>query len=128
VSAEVAEAMAKGALCCSNADIAVSVTGVTGPEPDERDNTIGLVYFACATWTSGCPGVERKFGDIGRSATRYAAASEALKLIANAAKGSGVPSHTAEAQKDVGMGIAMSRPASPKRPSPSPGQQSRLCR
>ena len=36
VSAEVADAMARGALECSRADIAVSVTGVAGPEPDER--------------------------------------------------------------------------------------------
>ena len=48
VSAEVARAMALGALFNSNADIAVSVTGVAGPEPDERGNPVGLVYFACA--------------------------------------------------------------------------------
>ena len=42
VSAEVADAMACGALECSRADIAVSVTGVAGPEPDERGNPVGL--------------------------------------------------------------------------------------
>ena len=35
VSAEVADARARGALECSRADIDVSVTGVAGPEPDE---------------------------------------------------------------------------------------------
>lgn len=36
VSAEVAKAMALGALANSDADIALSVTGVAGPDPDER--------------------------------------------------------------------------------------------
>ena len=40
--------MARAALDCSQADIAVSVTGVAGPEPDERGNPVGLVYLACA--------------------------------------------------------------------------------
>jgi nicotinamide-nucleotide amidase len=44
VSVEVAEAMARGALDCSQADIAVSVTGVAGPDPDDRGNR-GLVYL-----------------------------------------------------------------------------------
>ena len=85
VSAEVADAMAHGALECSEADIAVSVTGVAGPEPDERGNPVGLVYLACARKDGSCVGVKREFGDIGRSRVRYAAASEALALIARVA-------------------------------------------
>jgi nicotinamide mononucleotide (NMN) deamidase PncC len=54
VSAQVADAMARAALECSQADIAVSVTGVAGPEPDERGNPVGLVYLACAR-TAGTP-------------------------------------------------------------------------
>jgi nicotinamide-nucleotide amidase len=87
VSAEVAEAMARGALDCSQAGIAVSVTGVAGPEPDERGNPVGLVYFACARRDGNCMEVKREFGDIGRSRIRYEAACEALALIAAAAKG-----------------------------------------
>jgi PncC family amidohydrolase len=86
VSAEVAEAMARGALDCSRADIAVSVTGVAGPEPDERGNPVGLVYLACARSQGHCLGVKCEFGDIGRSRIRYEAASEALDLIAAAAE------------------------------------------
>jgi nicotinamide-nucleotide amidase len=82
VSAEVADAMARGALESSQADIAVSVTGVAGPEPDERGNPVGLVYFACARKAGKCVGLKREFGDIGRSRVRYEAASEALRLIA----------------------------------------------
>jgi nicotinamide-nucleotide amidase len=85
VSAEVADAMARGALECSRADIAVSVTGVAGPEPDERGNPVGLVYLACSRRGEKCVSVKRQFGDIGRSRVRYAAASEALALIARVA-------------------------------------------
>jgi PncC family amidohydrolase len=45
VSAEVAKAMAIGALENSAADIALSVTGVAGPDPDERGNPVGLVIL-----------------------------------------------------------------------------------
>jgi nicotinamide-nucleotide amidase len=85
VSAEVADAMARGALECSRADIAVSITGVAGPEPDERGNPVGLVHLACARKGGKCVGVKREFGDIGRSRIRYAAAAEALGLIGRVA-------------------------------------------
>jgi nicotinamide-nucleotide amidase len=87
VSAEVADAMARGALECSWADIAVSVTGVAGPEPDERGNPVGPVYFACTRKAGKCVGVKRESGDIGRSRVRYAAASEALALLTRMANG-----------------------------------------
>jgi nicotinamide-nucleotide amidase len=86
VSAEVASAMAWGALGCSRADIAVSVTGVAGPERDERGNPVGLVYLACARKGGECLGVKCELGDIGRSNIRYKAALEALALIVHAAE------------------------------------------
>jgi len=46
VNAAVAEQMAKGALARSPADIAIAVTGVLGPEPDEDGNPVGLVFLA----------------------------------------------------------------------------------
>lgn len=46
VSAEVARQMVLGALRESSADIAVAITGVLGPGPDEDGNSAGLVYFA----------------------------------------------------------------------------------
>ena len=48
VCAEVAEAMAAGALKLFPADIAVAITGVAGPDPDEDGNPVGLVYCAAA--------------------------------------------------------------------------------
>src|SRR6185312_16393146 len=78
VSGEVAVAMAEGALQASNADIAVSVTGVAGPNPDEKGNPVGLVYFGCARRGQASFHEKREFGNQGRSAIRCAAAAEAL--------------------------------------------------
>jgi nicotinamide-nucleotide amidase len=87
VSGRVAVAMAEGALERSRADIAISVTGVAGPEPDEQGNPVGLVYFGFAR--RGEPSFHRKkeFGDRGRSAVRYAAAQEALAIVQGCAAG-----------------------------------------
>jgi nicotinamide-nucleotide amidase len=46
--AEVAQAMARGILTRCSADLAVAITGVVGPEPDEDGNPVGLIYCACA--------------------------------------------------------------------------------
>lgn len=48
VAAPVAAAMAEGALARSPADIAVSITGVAGPNPDEDGNPVGLVFCGIA--------------------------------------------------------------------------------
>ena len=49
VSEETARAMAEGARGITGADIAVSVTGVAGPDPDERGVPVGIVYIGLAT-------------------------------------------------------------------------------
>ena len=81
VSAAVALAMAEGALDTSNADIAVSVTGVAGPDPDEKGNQVGLVYFGCARRGKTSFHEERQFGNQSRSEIRCAAAAEALAIM-----------------------------------------------
>lgn len=53
VCAQVAEQMAQGARRALGCDLAVSVTGVAGPDPDERGNPVGLVYTGLAT-PDGC--------------------------------------------------------------------------
>lgn len=45
VSAPVARAMAEGARKATTADLAVSVTGVAGPDRDERGNAVGTVFI-----------------------------------------------------------------------------------
>jgi nicotinamide-nucleotide amidase len=48
VSAEVARAMAEGALAHSHADLSVAVTGVAGPGGGSRDKPVGTVWLALA--------------------------------------------------------------------------------
>jgi nicotinamide-nucleotide amidase len=48
VSAPVASAMAQRARQLFAADLALSTTGVAGPDPDERGNPVGLVYIGLA--------------------------------------------------------------------------------
>lgn len=48
VSAPVAKAMAEGARRVLGCDIAVSTTGVAGPDSDDRGNPVGLVFVAIA--------------------------------------------------------------------------------
>ena len=48
VSPQVAESMARGAKKVLGCDIALSATGVAGPDPDDRGNPVGLVYLGLA--------------------------------------------------------------------------------
>lgn len=48
VNAQVAHELARGAIAHSPADLAVAVTGVLGPDPDEDGNPPGQVYFGLA--------------------------------------------------------------------------------
>ena len=49
VSEPVARAMAEGARSMTGADIGVSVTGVAGPDSDDRGNPVGTVFVGLAT-------------------------------------------------------------------------------
>jgi nicotinamide-nucleotide amidase len=81
VSKEVAIAMVEGALARSDADIAVSVTGVAGPGGGTRDKPVGLVHFATMPRGGLVRHAERRFGDIGRSEIRLATIREALLML-----------------------------------------------
>ncbi len=73
--------MAEGALANSNADIAVSVTGVAGPTPDDDGTPVGIVHFAVAQHGDETLHVRRNYGNIGRGACRYEAVKQALALF-----------------------------------------------
>jgi nicotinamide-nucleotide amidase len=77
----VARAMAEGALAHSRADVAVAITGVAGPAPDEDGNPVGLVHFAAARRNAPTRHIRREFGDIGRGPVRYRSVLEALALL-----------------------------------------------
>lgn len=81
VSAEVATSMAKGALARSRADIAVSVTGIAGPDGGNAEKPVGLVWFAIAT-RDGVRAERRVFAHGSRSFVRTKTVETALILIA----------------------------------------------
>jgi len=80
VSAQVARAMADGARNTARTDIAVSVTGIAGPDGGSQRKPVGLVYFAVAT-KDGTDVLEKRFGDIGREAIRKASVEAALEMV-----------------------------------------------
>ena len=79
VSAEVAEAMANGALERLGVDVAVSVTGIAGPDGGTPEKPVGLVYLHAAT-PEGSRGREFSFpGD--RASIRARSVVGALHLV-----------------------------------------------
>jgi nicotinamide-nucleotide amidase len=84
VSAEVAEAMAKGALRSSAADVAISVTGIAGPGGGSPQKPVGLVYIGLASREKPAVAREFRFGDLGRSTIRARTVAEALTMLEQA--------------------------------------------
>lgn len=80
VSPQVAQAMARGAKERLGADLALSSTGVAGPDPDERGNPVGLVYLAIA-YEDQCRVIEYHGGSVERDRIRRLAAHTGLDLL-----------------------------------------------
>jgi nicotinamide-nucleotide amidase len=84
VSAEVAEAMAAGALARAPVDLAVAVTGIAGPGGGTATKPVGLVYFGIARRGTPAATEHHVFpGD--RAAVRRATVLRALELLLAAA-------------------------------------------
>ena len=81
VCREVAVAMAEGALVRSPASVAVSITGVAGPDPDDDGNPVGLVCIAIARVDGETIHLERRYGDVGRDAVQERAMADALAAL-----------------------------------------------
>ena len=82
VNAQVARAMAEGALARGRADIALSVTGFAGPPPDEQEE--GLVFLACARRGGDTKVEERHYGAIGRGPVRIRALNDLVDMLCRA--------------------------------------------
>jgi nicotinamide-nucleotide amidase len=83
VSAEVAQAMAVGALRGSGADLAVAVTGIAGPTGGTPEKPVGLVYFAIAGIDGRAQVMERLLSP-NREIFKYTASQIALDLVRRA--------------------------------------------
>ena len=80
VSAEVAAAMAEGALQRSGADVAVSVTGIAGPTGGTPEKPVGLVYFGLAV-KGGKTATHKRNLSVERTTFKGMAAQLALDFV-----------------------------------------------
>jgi PncC family amidohydrolase len=87
VSAQVARSMATGAMSKLSSSLAVSITGIAGPDGGSPAKPVGLTYLGLAT-AGGVEVRKRQFG-LDRAGNRAAAAAEALEWLVDAAARSG---------------------------------------
>ena len=79
VSMQVAGSMAQGARKLLKTDVAISVTGLAGPDGDEFGRSVGTVFVG---FDNGAKTVVKQYRfDGDRDAVRHQAAEAALKLI-----------------------------------------------
>lgn len=81
VSQEVAEAMAKGALKNSRANVAISVTGIAGPGGGSATKPVGLVHFAGVVKGGKSFSARMNFGAIGRAKIRKRSVEMVLGML-----------------------------------------------
>ena len=86
VSAETAAAMAEGALRVAGADIAVSITGIAGPDGGTEDKPVGTIWFGLARRGERTITKHRKL-PWGRERVQILASYVALELVRRAALG-----------------------------------------
>jgi nicotinamide-nucleotide amidase len=89
VSRETAEAMATGVLGHSRVHLAVSVTGIAGPDGGSEAKPVGLVHFAVASRNGKLAHAEKQFGNVGRSQVRKLSVLQAFAMLHEMAEGQG---------------------------------------
>ena len=87
VSAQVAMAMATGGRERTGADLAVSVTGIAGPDGGSEAKPVGLVHFAVASRNGKLAHAEKQFGNVGRSQVRKLSVLQAFAMLHEMAEG-----------------------------------------
>ncbi|MGA3158411.1 MAG: nicotinamide-nucleotide amidohydrolase family protein [Steroidobacteraceae bacterium] len=85
VSTGVVEAMARGALQASPADVALAISGIAGPDGGTVDKPVGLVWFALAL-RGGETQTQSHVFEGNREAVRRAAVAQGLQMIVEAAR------------------------------------------
>ena len=87
VSRETAEEMARGALAHAPVNLAVSVTGIAGPDGGSAEKPVGLVHFAAASRSGQLMQAEKRYGDIGRPEVRKQSVLQAFRMLHDVAEG-----------------------------------------
>ena len=84
VSEEVVRAMALGALVHSDADLAIAVTGIAGPDGGSSEKPVGLVHMAVARIDGPTQHLERRYGSLDRQKIRLESVRDAIGLALDA--------------------------------------------
>jgi nicotinamide-nucleotide amidase len=82
VTVDVVRQMVLGALLRSPADIALAVSGVLGPSPDEDGNPVGLVYFGCGRRDGPVAVTRKDYGELPHDTLRRRVVMDGLALLA----------------------------------------------
>lgn len=88
VNAEVVRQLASGALARSPADLALAVSGVLGPSPDEDGNPVGLVYFCCQRRGRRPVSVRKDYGAKPHDRLRRQTVLDAFDIVLSSTGGS----------------------------------------
>lgn len=81
VSRQTAEEMVRGVFGHSRVHLAVSVTGIAGPDGGSAEKPVGLVHFAAGSVSGRLDHAEKRFGDIGRSQIRKLSVLQAFRML-----------------------------------------------
>ena len=92
VSEPVVRSMAEGARARSGAQLAVSISGIAGPDGGTPEKPVGLVWFAVAAEGRPTEAIRRHFGG-DRAAVRQASVRAALEALLAAASGAAAASN-----------------------------------